>query len=206
MRPVLKAFASDHPVAVFFAVVARWLVWTVTGSPAAILAAVACLLAGASLRASAEVAAVGLAVMAAWGMTSWYPTRLRWVWLWWRICRFRLRWPTVMGSVVGTWQTVVAKALSSNNYSVPGGLRPILDAPALGLFPRIRGTVVIWTVRPAAGHTLADLAAQVDTIAANYRIVDRVDVDYPKATAHKGRLVVSFADELVTVREPSWAS
>jgi hypothetical protein len=205
MRSVLKAFASDHPVIVFFAVVARWIVWTVVGSPVVVIALVVLVAAGAPWRVTLGVTVAGFAAMTAWGHTRWCPALVRWVWLWWRMCRFRLRWPTVVGSVVGTRQTVVAKALSSNNYSVPGGLRPILDAPALGWFPKVRGSVVSWSVRPAAGHTLADLAAQVDKIAANYSIVDRVDVDYPKATAHKGRLVVSFADELVQVREPSWA-
>ena len=205
MRPVLKAFASDHPVIVFFAVALRWVAWTIAGSPVVVIALVVLVAAGAPWRVTLGATAAGFAAMTAWGISAWHPASARWVWLWWRMCRFRLRWPTVIGSVVGTRQTVVAKALSSNNYSVPGGLRPILDAPALGWFPRVRGSVVSWKVRPAAGHTLSDLAGQVDKIAANYSIVDRVDVDYPKATAHKGRLVVSFADELVTTREPEWA-
>jgi hypothetical protein len=205
MRPVLKAFASDHPVIVFFAVALRWVVWTIAGSPVVFVALVALIIVGAPWRITFGVTVAGFAAMTAWGLSSWHPAQVRWVWLWWRMCRFRLRWPTVVGSVVGTRQTVVAKALSANNYSVPGGLRPILDAPALGWFPRVRGSVVSWTVRPAAGHTLSDLASKADKISANYSIVDRVDVDYPKATAHKGRLVVSFADELVQTREPEWA-
>ncbi|MEM9562168.1 MAG: hypothetical protein AAGA93_06115 [Actinomycetota bacterium] len=205
MRPVLKAFASDHPVIVFFAVAARWAAWTIVGCPVVVVALVVLVAAGAPWRITLVVTVTGFAAMTGWGQSSWHPARVRWVWLWWRMCRFRLRWPTVIASVVGTRQTVVAKALSSNNYSVPGGLRPILDAPALGWFPKVRGSVVSWTVHPAAGHTLADLAGKVDTISANYSIVDRVDVDYPKATAHKGRLVVSFADELATTREPEWA-
>lgn len=205
MRPVLKAFASDHPVVVFFAVAARWVVWTIAGSPIVLAAAAVLVVGDAPWRIIPATTVVGFVVMTAWGQSGWCPVRVRWVWLWWRMCRFRLRWPTVIGSVVGTRQTVVAKALSSNNYSVPGGLRPILDAPALGWFPKVRGTVVSWRVRPAAGHTLSDLAGQGDRISANYSIVDRVDVDYPKATAHKGRLVVSFADELDAPREPEWA-
>lgn len=205
MRPVLKAFASDHPVVVFFAVVLRWIVWTMAGNPAAVLALVVAVAAGANWRTTLIVTAAALVAMAGWGMTGSCPRRVRWMWLWWRMCRFRLRWPTVVGSVVGARQTVVAKALSANNYSVPGGLRPILDAPALGWFPKVRGTIVSWPVRPAAGRTLSDLAEHVDRIAANYRIVERVDIAYPKVTAHRGRLVVSFADELAEVREPAWA-
>ena len=204
MRPVLKAFASDHPVAVFFAVLARWVVWTTAGSPIPVALVSILLAVRAPWRVTLVAGVAAFVAMAGWALSGWCPSRLRWVWLWWRMCRFRLRWPTVVGSVVGARQTVVAKALSSNNYSVPGGLRPILDAPALGWFPRVRGSVVSWPVRPAAGRTLSDLAGQVDKIAANYRIVDRVDVDYDKATAHRGRLVVSFADELIELREPSW--
>ena len=50
MRPVLKAFASDHPVVVFFAVVARWMVWTIVGSPIVVVALVPLVTAGAPWR------------------------------------------------------------------------------------------------------------------------------------------------------------
>lgn len=204
MRPVLKAFASDHPVVVFFAVVFRWIAWTVVGNPAPILVLVVGVKLGADWRLTLATATVTYLLLAGFAFVG--RSRIsRWLFVWSRMARFRLRWPTVMAAVTGTRQTVIAKALSSNNYSVPGGLRPILDAPALGWFPRVRGTLVSWKVRPAAGRTLADLAEQVDQIAANYKIVYRVDVEYQRLTDHKGRLVVSFTDELSTVEEPAWA-
>jgi len=182
----------------------RWIAWTALGNFAPVLAFVTGIKLGADWRLNLATAAVTYITLAGFAYVGRSPIA-RWLFVWSRMCRFRLRWPTVMASVAGTRQTVIAKALSSNNYSVPGGLRPILDAPALGWFPRVRGTLVSWPVRPAAGRTLGDLAAQVDQIAANYKIVYRVDVEYQRATDHKGRLVVSFTDELANVEEPTWA-
>ena len=204
MRPVIKAFASDHPVIVFVAVFLRWMAWTAVGNLIPVLVLVAGVKLEAGWRITAATAAVLYLLLAGFAKVG--RSRLsRWLLVWGRMCRFRLRWPTVMAAVAGSRQTVIAKALSTNNYSVPGGLRPILDAPALGWFPRVRGTLVSWPVRPAAGRTLPDLAAQADQIAANYSFVHRVDVEYQRATDHRGRLVVSFTDELSTVQEPSWA-
>ena len=205
MRPVLKAFASDHPVVVFFAVLVRWAGWTVVGNPVAVLAAAVAAWAGAEWEVVLLVALAALVAMTGWGMSGWCPTRVRWVWLWWRMCRFRLRWPTVMAAVNGSRQTVIAKALPLQQLQRPRRAPTDPRRPRPRLAPTYPGhrRGLVGAANPRADPR--DLAERVDRISATYRIVDRVDVDYRRSTDHRGRLVVSFADELVDVREPAWA-
>lgn len=127
------------------------------------------------------------------------------VWLagWREAWRVRRRWPADWAAVAAKTTRVQAEVGTSKEPIASARLRPIADHPKLAWWPRIEWPVVSWWVGPPPGRSFTALDELLSILAANISHCIDVALDYERESDSYGRLVVTFADPLAAVVEPS---
>lgn len=163
MRTALQALLADRPRLVVVGVALRWLVWLAIGHPAMVLVAAFALARGFGLLASFAIATLAEFGFSAWGMSQ-LTRGAKAMCLWQQIARFRRRFPAAFAKAHRD-PRLLALAVG-NIYSAPGGLRPVLSAPGLGVMPRAFGYETVgWTLLPRPQHRTAELELAMAGIA-----------------------------------------